>query len=262
MPVRGHLPDTQMAPRPATSVPMNHPGAVEPYGDVLVSFLQGCGVGRPAAVAVSSEVAPGRYERLSKTELADLLLSLAGRCVDDRHPVIYVSVPVTTGPAYLEWCMRHLDGSRDAKESTSVVVPEVVATNRDRAHQVVERVRARLPGLVIDPSRLVDIDGWEQRDYHAFWIRVIGKYADSVVVVDGWQYSVGCTIEFAEAIRLGLHTMTEHFESLYADTGMQLIRAAIREYAVARVDSARLRDSLHVVERAATKAQSRSGSDV
>lgn len=261
MPVRGDLHATEMSPSSRTSVPMNDPGAGEPYGDVLVSFLQGCGVDSPEAMAVSSEVAPGVYERLNKAELGDLLLSLVGRCVDDRHPVSYVSVPVTTGPAYLEWRMRHLNNSLDAEESTSVV-PEVVATNRERAHQVVERVRTRLPGLVIDPSRLVDIDDWEQSDYHAFWIRVIGEYADSVIFVDGWQYSVGCTIEFAEAVRLGLYTMTENLESLHIDTGLRLIRTAIEEYAVARIDPSRLRHSLDVVETAATKTQSRKGGDI
>jgi hypothetical protein len=240
----------QAAPGRTMSVPERPAGAAEPFNEVLVSFLQGCGVGRLRALEIAAEVAPGMAGSPSKADVSDLLLSLVGRCVDDTHPITYVSVPVTTGRAYLEWQIRQGGGADDPARPAPEAPPEVVAANRRRAGEVVGRLRARVPGLVIDPSRLVHIDGWTQADYHAFWLRVIDKYAESIVFVDGWQYSVGCTIEFAEAIRLALRTLTEHFRPLDYTSGVRLIRTALREYAAARVNSVRLRRSLDAAERA------------
>jgi len=98
---------------------------------------------------------------------------------------------------------------------------------------------------------LIDIDSWQQSDYHAFWLKVIDKYADRLVFVDGWQYSVGCTIEFAEAVRVHLPTLTEHCERFDVDSGLRLVRTALQEYTAARVDAIPLRRALETAEKAA-----------
>jgi len=51
--------------------------------------------------------------------------------------------------------------------------------------------------MVIDPSSLVDMTAGSKADYHAFWLQS-SQHADELLFIDGWQYSVGCTIEFAE----------------------------------------------------------------
>jgi hypothetical protein len=75
--------------------------------------------------------------------------------------------------------------------------------------------------MVIDPSRLADVPGWEQADYHAFWTKVIDQHADKVIFLDGWQYSDGCTIEFAKAVQLGLPRLTEYLMPLNVAAGSQ-----------------------------------------
>jgi hypothetical protein len=218
---------------------------------VLVSFLKGFGVAEEDAMRIVSKITPGPYNQLSKTEITNLLLSLVGRGIDDRHPITYVSVPVTTGRAYLDWLIRHLDDSYHSTEQVWAVKQEVSETNRRRARDVIKRLRTRLPGMVIDPSSLVDIDDWRQSDYHSFWLKVIARYADRLILVDGWQYSVGCTIEFAESVKLGLPTFTENCEQLEVGSGIRLVRAALQEYAAARVDPAPLRRALEAAEKAA-----------
>lgn len=235
------------------SIPQSVSATDGPYHDVLVSFLKGCGVAEEKAGRIIREVAPEPADQLNKTEISDLLLSLVGRGVDDRHPVTYVSVPITTGRAYLDWCIRHPDSSRRTTRAW-VVRQEVSDANRRHARDVIGKLRARLPGMVIDPSSLVDIDHWKQADYHAFWLKVISKHADELLFIDGWQYSVGCTIEFAEGVRLSLPLLTERREQFDVDAGLRLIYKALQEYSDARIDSTPLRGALETAEKAATKA--------
>ena len=240
------------------SVPETRLAAGGPYRDVLVSFLEGCGVAEEDALRIVREIPLGANDQLSKTEIADLLLSLVGRGVDDRHPVTYVSVPITTGRGYLDWCIRHSDGSRPSTKAWAVR-QEVSQANRRHAREVIVRLRMQLSGMIIDPSRLVDIDDWKQSDYHTFWLKVIGRYVDKLIFVDGWQYSVGCTTEFAEGARLGLPLFTEHCRQLDVSSGLSLVRAALEEYQAAHVDSTPLRRALQLAEKAVPLRPSRQG---
>lgn len=233
------------------NIPTSQSAAREHYRDVLVSFLQGCGVAEEDAVSIIREITPEPCRKLSKGGITDLLLSLVGRGVDDRRPITYVSLPVTTGRAYLDWCIRHLADSQRFRERALVVRQEVSEANRRHARNVITRLRTQLPGMVIDPSSLIDINGWQQSDYHDFWLRVIEKYADRLILVDGWHYSVGCTIEFAESVRLGLPMFTENGEPLVASSGLQLVRIALKAYTDAGIDPTPLRRALDAAEKAA-----------
>jgi hypothetical protein len=137
----------------------------------------------------------------------------------------------------------------------------VVAHNRRRAYETAARLRTTLHGMVIDPSRFADIPGWEQADYHAFWIMVIEQYAEKMFFLDGWQYSVGCTIEFGTAVQLGLPMLTSHLAPLDAPLGEQLVLAAINEYATAGLDPEPLRRALSIAENAASETQSARGAE-
>jgi hypothetical protein len=173
--------------------------------NVLLSLVESCGIVGPRAADISRHfAATGRQS--STAESADLLLDLVGRCADERHPVAYLSVPLTTGHAYIECNARRDDTKAD---------------NKRRAHEAAQRLRAFLSDMVIDPSRLADVPGWEQADYHAFWTKVIDQHADKVIFLDGWQYSDGCTIEFAKAVQLGLPRLTEYLMPLNVAAGSQ-----------------------------------------
>jgi hypothetical protein len=226
-------------------------------GDVLPSLVAGCGIAGDQAADIVARFAASVPPYPSTSEAADLLRALVGLCADDKHPFAYLSVPVTTGRAYLELYAENgqepdaARRSQDAREAAR-------SDNERRAYAAAKRLRMILAGTVIDPSRLADVPGWAQADYHAFWISVIDEYAEKAYFLDGWNYSVGCTTEFACAVELGLPTFTEHLGPLSMSSGRRLIETAIDEYVEAGLDPELLRRSLVAAEKAAANTQSRS----
>jgi hypothetical protein len=222
-----------------------------PLDQAVVSFFLGCGLSMRAAEEISADAMASIGARPDNDEITTFLLSLIKRYVPDEHPVTYVSLPITTGRAYLEWRAGLTAGGQTACTTSEAVR----AANRRRAERGVERLRRTLPGLLIDPSQLSDIPEWRQPDYHGFWTRLIAEYVDTIVFLDGWQYSVGCTVEFAEAIRLGLPTRTELLDPLPVPAGLDLVEDALREYDAAGVEPAGLRDAWQSARSFATPAE-------
>jgi hypothetical protein len=236
---------------------MPDPSAETIHGDVLLSLAQCCGIVGQDADIVRAEFAD-RFERArTKQEGIDVLLSVVGRCLDARHPFAYLSVPLTTGRAYIELRARQASTGVEDADRIRAQRQRTMADNRKRAHEAAERLRARLAGMIIDPSRFVDVVGWEQPDYHMFWTDVIHRYAEEVLFLDGWQYSEGCTIEFSTAVKLGLPTKTADLARLNAATGRQLVHDALREYSEIGLDPQPLRDALSITATDIAKSQSR-----
>lgn len=208
----------------------------DPGGEVVLSMINSCGIVGPEAARISAEFTPVPIHELDSSGTISLLLKLIRRCADGMHPFSYLSVPITTGRA-------HIDQESD-REST-------IEYNKRRAHLAADRLRHTLKGMVIDPSRLLDIPAWRQSDYHAFWVKVIEEFAERVYFLDGWQYSVGCTIEFATTQALGLPALTERLAPIGIPDGEALISAAIDEYEDKGRDPGLLRRSLSLVEEAA-----------
>ncbi len=245
-PATGRRAMTDFAPDPA---------ARGPHRDVVTSLVHSCGITGPDAGHIRSEFAEPYRQAHNSTEDTAVLLSVVGRCADDRHPFAYLSVPLTTGHAFIELLTQHNGGTADP-ERVRADRNSAVAHNRRRAYKAAARIRAISSGMVIDPSRFADVPGWEQPDYHAFWVMVIEQYAEKIFFLDGWQYSVGCTIEFGKAIQLGLPMLTNQLVPLDAAAGRKLVLAAIDEYAAAGLDPEPLRDALSIAENAASEAQS------
>jgi hypothetical protein len=192
-----------------------------------------------------------------KAELTDLLLSMVERSGELERPIGYLSVPLTTGRAYLDWHVRRRETPNSSDVGAQVARRRVISANKQRAANVVGRLRDALPGTLIDPAQLLDVPGWEQPDYHALWVSVIEKYANTVIFIDEWQYSVGCTIEFAAAVRSDVSMLTERLTPLDVTVGVALIRSALAKYEAANLDSAPLSRSLRIAERATVQAAPR-----
>lgn len=133
--------------------------------------------------------------------------------------VVYVSTPITTGPAYLDWLIAHRDAPAADRERAR---QEMIRANIAAVVPLVRAVPDRVPGAhVIDPTALEDVPGWEQADYHRFWAEVIATQVDEVVFADGWTASVGCSVEFAVAMLRHLPAYRSDFTPLTADDGVK-----------------------------------------
>lgn len=140
---------------------------------------------------------------------------------------IYVSTPITTGPDLVRWFEAHPSALPHDQAAARARFRE---RNTGAVRPLVARVRHRYAGRdIIDPTQLEDVPGWRQVDYHLFWARVIAACAERVVLADGWQYSVGCSIEFTVASIVGLPTLDARLEVLARDSAVRMLRRASRE---------------------------------
>ena len=162
------------------------------------------------------------------TEMGRLLAAIG--CVVGERSVIYVSTPLTTGIRWAEWSGVPGALKPDDPEYGHELKTAVVGPNRENARQFVHALRVRTPSPVVDPSALPDVPGWSQPDYRAFWAQVIQRYAHTVVFMDGWEYSHGCTYEYLVAVRSGAQTLNQDMAKITLSGAISLIGAAIQEF--------------------------------
>jgi hypothetical protein len=158
-----------------------------------------------------------------------LMLGLLS-CVTSERGAVYFSAPITSGKRFSLWSQRNHDyalaehGDYKASHAREVIEP-----NRKHAADVVTKMRKTFEAVLIDPTAVSDFPGWNQNDYRYFWGRVIEIYARTVVFMDGWQYSLGCSYEFLVACKCDLTVLDEGLLTLDIETGINLITSAIED---------------------------------
>src|SRR4051812_15439147 len=115
-----------------------------------------------------AETFPPVSDRVDEVEL--LLEGFAS--IVDNADAIYVSSPLTTGARAFEWHRR--------QPSNGSFVDDVIEPNREQAARYVRNLRKKTGSLVIDPTAVRELPGWEQSDYRYFWGRVITDYCREV----------------------------------------------------------------------------------
>lgn len=155
------------------------------------------------------------------------LLAAFGCMVDDRQAV-YLSAPITTGRRFVEWRLGSGAAlSPSDKEYARQHRLHVIDPNRAHVRPVVARCRQQFGPVVIDPTALEDVPGWGQPDYHRFWIRVIERFASTVVFAEGWEFSRGCTLEFVVAVGTGARLLSANLTPLRPDEGANRVEEAV-----------------------------------
>lgn len=150
-----------------------------------------------------------------KVDPRPMLEALA--CVVRERGAVYVSAPITTGRRLQDW---HAAGRPGSHETS------VRKLNVEAASLVVQQVRERWGGVVIDPTALPDQPGWEQPDYHAFWVDIVARFTRAVVLVDGWESSEGCLREMAAALDHAVALFDQRLEPLGASALVCVLREA------------------------------------
>lgn len=158
------------------------------------------------------------------------LLNILGSVIVGRAAV-YVSAPITSGRRLALWVgSRNVEFDPSHPENQAEFQREVLEPNCAHAQDVVSSLRKKFPNVVIDPTALKDIDGWTQDDYRHLWAKVIEQYATTVVFVDGWQYSNGCSYEFLISYQSASEhcplVLNENLKPLTIEQGLKHIRAA------------------------------------
>lgn len=185
------------------------------------------------------DTATGRRSAIGETrsDLIGVQQMLVGvlRSVADGRAATYVSVPINTGPRFLSWRRANTELTPGSSSYRSRHLKDVIEPNRRDARPLVDRARQHFGGVVIDPTKLDDVPGWEQLDYHRFWVQIIEELAARVVVADGWPYSSGCAFEVAAALRLDVPVLDSKFRSVERDAVSMRLSEAIADMSTANL---------------------------
>ncbi len=192
----------------------------------------------------SNELEQAKYTRLYREE-AEIAFS-ALDCVLNGEKAIYASSELTTGARFYQALREY--GVKTAKDLKQKLGPEWYQINIwDRnvaaANAFAAEVRARLAGpFVITPAPFA-APGWSQPEYLAFWEALIRTRIKAAWFNSNWQFSNGCTFEFAVAQDSGLPTFDAEGKPLDLHRGIQLVAEAVRLLEADHFDTAKLREN-------------------
>lgn len=180
-------------------------------------------------------------------------------CLLNREKALYVSTELTSGLRSYD-AMRAC-GVKTVAELKQIKGPEWYTANIWNANinagsEFASLVRSDLGGkmIVITPGPF-SAPGWTQPEYLAFWEQLVRTRVSSVRFNRNWQYSNGCTFEFAVAVDAGIPMSDHEGRALDARQGAELIDAAIHSLVKDGFDVTKLRENLARLQPAAARSR-------
>ncbi len=171
-----------------------------------------------------SEEFPPQSDRQKEIEA---IVSAFSSVIEGRS-AYYVSTPMTSGKRSVE--PQHAAAmDMSVPEALREHRRNMIHCNHAYVHKLVHELRRSLASPIINPTAITGLPGWTQSDYRALSAHVIKRYVHTVVFVDGWQYSLGCSYEFLIARQTGVKTVTQKLEEISVAGGLRLIRDAVNE---------------------------------
>jgi hypothetical protein len=141
-------------------------------------------------------------------------------CAVEAGSAIYISGPITTGLNFIEWYRREghmLHG--DVMNYAEKLHEGVIVKNEAQIFELARKTRKERIVPVIEPASL-RVKRWSQEDYIRFWLGILERFVSEVVLVNGWQYSVGCVAEYNFSVSRG--------HSIYCESGEALTPSAAK----------------------------------
>lgn len=169
-------------------------------------------------------------------------------CVLNDERAIYCSSELTTGARLYDACREHKVKTRDelkAKLGKSWFATNIFEENVKLGKKFAQCVRNRLTDktIVITPGPFM-APTWSQPEYLFFWEMLLRTRIKSACFNRNWQFSNGCTFEFAVAWDAGLPTLDHNGEPLKLEDGIQLMESAIHELEADGFDTSTLHENL------------------
>lgn len=145
---------------------------------------------------------------------------------------VYCSTELSSGFRLYEAMREHkVHTSAELRQQHAVTYKNVISKNKEAAKTFAATVRADIQScstVVVNPAPLdLDVEGWQQPEYYAFWDEFIRRRVKQVRFNERWEFSSGCTYEFAVALDEGIVTCDSKGNSLEPDSGIAAIEAAI-----------------------------------
>jgi hypothetical protein len=169
-------------------------------------------------------------------------------CVLNGERAVYCSSELTTGLRLYESLREH--GLKTASELKKKMGQtwfdaHIFQANIRSAKEFAKLVRANLGNgaMVITPAPFTAPE-WSQAEYLAFWETLIRTRVEAVWFNQNWEFSNGCTFEFAVALDHGVPTFDHLGSPLKRRQAIQSMESAIDLLVAENFDPSKLRENL------------------
>jgi uncharacterized membrane protein len=181
-------------------------------------------------------------------EEVDMVFS-AIDCVLNGERAIYCSSELTTGIRLYEVLREHhLKTAAELKKLMGQpwFDANIFQANMHSACEFAKSVRANVPDktMIITPAPF-NAPEWTQPEYLGFWESLIRTRVKAVWFNQNWEFSNGCTFEFAVAFDAGIPTYDQRGRALERETAISSLEAAIARLSSEGFDTAKLQENLH-----------------
>lgn len=180
-----------------------------------------------------------KYINDNYQEIIQLVLNCY-KTVFKESCISYCSVPITSGKNYLKWLSKnnkkYVDIDSLNQEELQSHLLEVIKPNHVLANQFVTCIRQKNSQPVIDPTSLIEIEGWQQKQWRELWQKVIENFVNKIYFINYWEYSNGCIYEFFIAQKQEIITLNETQELISLDEGINLIENTLNEFVALKIN--------------------------
>jgi hypothetical protein len=172
-------------------------------------------------------------------------------CLLHRGHVIYCSSELSSGLRLFDALRRHsVKTPAELKEQLGEAWYQANIWNVNVRSGIVfaEAVRAAFPDgtIAITPAPF-SAPGWSQPEYLYFWEMLLRTRIKSVWFNRNWQFSNGCTFEFAVAHDAGLPTFDHNGQILTRSAGTEMICVAVEQLERQGFDTSKLRANVELL---------------
>ena len=169
-------------------------------------------------------------------------------CLLNGEKGMYCSSELTSGLRLYQSLREHGVRSRQELEELLGEVwfeTNIFQRNVHSACEFAKDIKAHLDqhSMIITPAPFV-AQGWNQTEYLSFWEILLRTRVKAVCFNENWEYSNGCTFEFAVALDAGLRTFDHRGQTLERDQATGLIDSAVVELEAESFDTLKLRQNL------------------
>jgi hypothetical protein len=152
-------------------------------------------------------------------------------CILKGEEAIYCSSEITSGWNLFKAMQKHDVTSQEAlimKRGKSWFETNIVRINSAAADNFAKSVRDQQSGHtpVITPAPL-NISEWGQPEYLAFWEELIRTRVSSIRFNPNWEYSNGCTFEFAVAVDKDIPILSSQGIPIPASVAIAAVKDAV-----------------------------------
>ena len=183
---------------------------------------------------ISDNFTIARFKERQAIDEIGMIMS-AFDCVVPDESGVYCSSDITSGRRYYEMLqgygvhselqLKTVLGNHKYEET----LKGLRAANIERGLEFTENVRSRIPGqLLVNPGPF-SAPGFKQEHYLYLWEMLIIQKIREVWFNEDWEYSNGCTLEYAIAAKKGVPRLDNEGQALQKSLAALRIGQAIED---------------------------------